>query len=79
MRASSTQPAYYRLFYKQLAIAKQLNLDKEASFVYYAGSKPPVKAYAAKTTKYGPFTTIYTNGSMEHTMRRLFNKPAHIF
>ncbi|OQA10534.1 MAG: Endo-1,4-beta-xylanase A precursor [Firmicutes bacterium ADurb.Bin373] len=43
--------AYYRLFYKQLAIAKQLNLDKEASFVYYAGSKTLVKAWRSENYK----------------------------
>lgn len=36
---------YYSLFYKQLNKAKQLNLDKEMSFAYYAGSKTLVRAW----------------------------------
>ncbi len=40
-----SSPAYYNLFYKQLNKAQQLNVDKEASMAYYAGSKTLLKAY----------------------------------
>ncbi|MDD2554363.1 MAG: DUF4855 domain-containing protein, partial [Desulfotomaculaceae bacterium] len=42
---------YYNLFYKQLAIAKQLNLDQEVSFAYYAGSKTLVRAWRSENQK----------------------------
>jgi len=42
---------YYNLFYKQLNKAKQLNLDKEMSFAYYAGSKILVRAWRSNNYK----------------------------
>ncbi len=42
---------YYNLFYKQLNKAKQLNIDKEASKAYYAGSKTLVRAWRSENYK----------------------------
>lgn len=44
-------PEYYNLFYKQLNKAKQLNIDKEASKAYYAGSKTLVRAWRSDNYK----------------------------
>ncbi|MFX4263461.1 DUF4855 domain-containing protein [Pelotomaculum propionicicum] len=42
---------YYNLFYKQLNKAKQLNMDKEMSIAYYAGSKILVRAWRSDNYK----------------------------
>ncbi len=44
-------PEYYNLFYKQLNKAQQLNIDKEASKAYYAGSKTLVRAWRSDNYK----------------------------
>lgn len=43
--------AYYKLFYKQLNKLNHLNLDKEATFAYYAGSKILVRAWRSDNYK----------------------------
>lgn len=44
-------PHYYDLFYKQLFKAQQLNIDKDASKAYYAGSKTLVRAWSSNNYK----------------------------
>ncbi|TEB12939.1 DUF4855 domain-containing protein [Pelotomaculum propionicicum] len=46
-----SSPEYYNLFYKQLNKAQQLNIDKEASMAYYAGSKTLVRAWRSDNYK----------------------------